>query len=144
MKEAAEFAAANSKAWTKGIGNVDVYAFRPEQATKPEGSLGKGSFVIQGQRIWFKDMPLKLSVGIKVDREKNIAKVNSGPVMAVRKNSDYFITIHPGHKDSLELSREIKTKLLLKCRPEDRYFIERLTVQDIQLHIPSGKGEIVE
>ena len=144
MKEAAEFSAANSKAWSKGIGNVDVYAFRPEQATKPEGSLPKGSFVIQGQRIWFKDMPLKQSVGIKIDREKNIAKINSGPVMAVRKNSDYFITIQPGHRDSFEISREIKTKFLLKCRPEDRYFIDRLQISDIQIHIPSGRGEIVE
>ncbi len=144
MKEAAEFAAANSKAWTKGIGNVDVYAFRPEQATKPEGSLGKGSFVIHGPRIWFKDMSLKISVGIKMDREKNLAKVISGPVMAVRKHADYFVSIHPGHKDSMELSREIKNKIILKCRPEDRYFIDRIQVSDIQVHIPSGRGEIVE
>ncbi len=144
MKEAAEFSAANSKAWSKNIGNVDVYAFRPEQATKPEGSLSKGSFVIQGQRIWFKDMELKLSIGIKVDKEKSIAKVISGPVMAVRKHSDYFVTIQPGYKDSFELSREIKNKILQKSRPEDSFFIEKIQISDIQNCIPSGRGEIVQ
>jgi len=144
MKEAAEFSASNSKAWTRGIGNVDVYAFRPEQATKPEGSLGKGSFVIGGQRIWFRDMPLKLSIGIKIEREKNIAKTISGPVMAVRKHSNYFVTVHPGANDSLGLAREIKNKIMLKSRPEDRYFIDRIPIGDIQIHIPSGRGDIVE
>lgn len=144
MKEAAEFAAACSKGWVRGIGNADVYAFRPEQATKPSGSLPKGSFVIQGQRIWFRDMPLKLSVGIQINREKTFAKVISGPVMAVRKHSNYFLTIQPGHKDSLELSREVKNKILLKSVPEDRYFIDKIPIGDIQIHIPSGKGEIVE
>ncbi len=144
MKEASEFSAACSKAWSRGIGNVDVYAFRPEQATKPEGSLPKGSFVIQGQRIWFRDMPLKLSVGIKIERDKSLVKVISGPVMAVRKNSNYFLTVQPGYKDSLELTREIKNKIFLKALPEDRYFIEKIPIGDIQIHIPSGKGEIVD
>lgn len=144
MKEAAEFSAANSKAWIRGIPNADVYAFRPEQATKPEGSLEKGSFVIQGQRIWFRDMALKLSIGIKIDREKNSVKVISGPVMSIRKHSSYFVTIEPGYKDSLGLSREIKNKILQKSRPEDRYFIDKIPIGDIQVHIPSGKGEIVE
>ncbi|HLD57132.1 MAG TPA: ribosome rescue protein RqcH [archaeon] len=144
MKEAAEFSAANSKAWSKGIGAIDVSAFRPEQATKPDGSLAKGSFVIQGQRIWFKDMELKLSIGIKVDKEKSIAKVISGPVMAVRKHSNYFVTIQPGYKDSFELSREIKNKILQKSKPEDRFFIEKIQNSDIQACIPSGRGEVVE
>lgn len=144
MKEASEFSAACSKAWTRGIGNADVYAFRPEQATKPSGSLDKGSFVIQGQRIWFRDIALKLSIGIKIERDKSLVKVISGPVMATRKNSNYFLTIQPGHKDSLELAREIKNKIFLKAFPEDRYFIEKIPIGDIQIHIPSGKGEIVE
>ncbi len=144
MKEAAEFSAASSKAWVRGIGNVDVYAFRPEQATKPDGSLGKGSFVIEGQRIWFRGMALRVSIGIKIEREKNMVKVISGPVMSVRKHSNYFVTVHPGSNDSLGLAREIKNKIMVKSRPEDRYFIDRIPVGDIQIHIPSGKGDIVE
>ncbi len=144
MKEAAEFSAANSKAWSKNMGAVDVSAFRPEQATKPEGSLGKGSFVIQGQRIWFKDMELKLSIGIKVDKEKGVAKVISGPVMAIRKHSNYFVTVQPGYKDSFELSRNVKNKILQKSKPEDRIFIEKIQNSDIQACIPAGRGEIVE
>ncbi len=144
LKEAAEFSAANSKAWTRGVGTVDVSAFRPEQATKPDGSLAKGSFVIQGSRIWFRSMELKISVGIKIDKERSTAKVISGPVMAVRKHANYFVTVEPGDKESTHLAKEIKNKILLKSKPEDRYFIEKIQLADIQSCIPSGKGEIVQ
>ncbi|MBI4163419.1 MAG: NFACT family protein [Candidatus Aenigmarchaeota archaeon] len=143
LKEAAEFSASNSKAWTRGVGTVDVSAFRPEQATKPDGSLPKGSFVIQGSRIWFRNMELKISVGIKIDKEKSIAKIICGPVMAVRKHANYFITIEPGDKELSHLAKEVKNKILLKSKPEDRYFIEKIQLSDIQNCIPSGRGEIV-
>ncbi len=142
-KEASEFAAANSKAWSKNIGTIDVYSFKPSQATKPV-SLPKGSFVIEGARKWYKDLEMKLSVGVQIDREKETAKVISGPVMSVRSHSTYFVTIKPGYKESLELSRDIKNKILLKSRPEDRYLIDNLPLEDFQKCIPSGKGDIEE
>ncbi len=143
IKEASEFSAANSKAWAKNIGSVDVFSFKPEQATKPV-HLPKGSFVIEGPRQWFKDLELKLSIGVKIDREKNTASVVSGPVMSARKYSTYFLTIKPGYKESLDLSRDIKNKLLLKSKPEDKFLIDKIPLEDIQRCIPSGKGDIEE
>ena len=143
IKEAAEFSAAHSKAWARNIGTADVYAFRPEQATKPS-SLPAGSFIIEGERVWFRDLELKVSIGIKINRELDIAKVISGPVMAVRKHSNYFVTIKPGFKESLELSREIKNKLILKAKPEDRFLIDQIPLEEFQKLIPAGKGDIVE
>ena len=147
MKEAAEFAAANSKAWSKGLGNVDVFCVKGSQVSKspPSGEhLQKGSFMIYGERIWYRDQELKLSIGIKIHREEEAAKVIAGPVMAVRKNSDYFVTIKPGFKKPLELARSIKNKILIKARPEDKFLIEKTPLEEIQNVIPAGMGEVFD
>lgn len=146
-KEAAEFAAANSKAWSRGLGTVDVYAVKPEQVSKtpPSGEyLPKGSFVIKGERIWYRNTELKLSIGVKIDREMEKVKVLAGPVMAIRINADYFVTIKPGFRKATELSRSIKNKILIKAKPEDKFIIEKLPLDEIEKFIPSGQGEIVE
>ncbi len=143
LKEAAEFAAANSKAWTRGLGNVDVYAVRPSQATKPE-SLPKGSFVITGERVWFRNIELKISIGVKVIKEEERAVVLSGPVMAVRKHSNYFVTIKPGFRPAIELARRIKNSVLVKARPDDKFYIEQIPLEEFEKSIPAGTADIVE
>lgn len=146
-KEAAEFSAANSKAWSRGMGNIDVFSVNPEQISKspPSGQyLPKGSFMINGERTWYRDMELKLSVGVNVEREERNAWIMAGPVMAVRKNCDYFVTIRPGFKKGMELAKTIKNKILVKARPEDKQFIEAIPIDEIQIVIPSGMGDVVE
>lgn len=146
-KEAAELAAAASRAWSRGLGNMDVFCARPEQVSKtpPSGEyLSRGSFMITGEREWFRDKELKLSIGIMIDRENREASVISGPVMPVRTHSGYFVTIRPGYKKSLELARDIKNNILIKASPEDKFLIDRVPLEDIQRLIPSGSGDIVE
>jgi len=146
-KEAAEFAASYSKAWASGLATVDVYAVKPDQVSKqpPSGEyLPKGAFMIYGQREWFRDVELKLSIGVRIDHENDEIEVLSGPVMPMRKHTSYFITIKPGDKPSLELAREIKNKILIKAAPEDKVGIEKLPLDDFQKFIPGGKGEVVE
>jgi len=146
-KEAAEFAAANSKAWSRGLGAIDIYSVRRSMVsnTAPSGqNLPKGSFMINGEREWFRNLELKLAVGMKIDQESREVSVVSGPVMPTRKNSDYFVTIKPGFKKSLELAAAIKNKILIKARPEHKYLIEKLPLDEIQVIIPSGMGDVVE
>ncbi len=146
-KEAAEFAAANSKAWARGMGNVDIFSVTPDQVSKtpPSGQyLPKGSFMIHGERVWYRDMELKLSVGVKIDREERVAKVMAGPVMSIRKNSDYFVTVRPGFKKSMELAKNIKSKILIKAKPEDKSLIEQIPLDEFQVIIPSGMGDVME
>jgi len=146
-REAAEFSAAKSKAWSRGFGTMDVYCVDPEQVSKtpPSGTyLPKGSFAITGQRQWFRETVVKLAVGVKIDREKELTKVVAGPVLSMRKNANYFITIKPGFKKSLELARSIKNKLLMRASIEDKHWIEEVPLEEIQKIIPSGMGEIVE
>jgi predicted ribosome quality control (RQC) complex YloA/Tae2 family protein len=146
-KEAAEFAAANSKAWSRGLGTVDIFSVPGERVSKtpPSGEyLPKGSFMVHGEREWFRNLELKLAVGVKVEREAGMARAVSGPVMAVRKSSEYFVTLKPGFKKSLELARAIKNKILVKARPDDRFLIEKLPLEDLQVMVPSGMADIVE
>jgi len=61
-EEAAQFAACFSKAWENGLSAVDVFAVGKEQISKSSqaGSLGTGSFLISGEREWFKNVKLEL------------------------------------------------------------------------------------
>ncbi len=142
LKEASEFSAAHSKAWGRGLGKVDVYAVAPSQLSKtpPSGEyLGKGSFAVAGQRRWFRDVELKLAIGVAAD-----GSVRAGPVMAVRSHAKYFVTVVPGQKPSAELAKLVKRKLLIKCRPEDTPLLEALSVDAIAHVIPGGSGELME
>ncbi len=146
-KEAAEFAAIYSKAWQRGLANVDVYAVKPDQVSKqpPTGEyLPKGSFMIYGQREWFREVELKISMGLKLDPETREAMVLAGPVMSIRKETDYFITLKPGNRNADELAREIKNKILIKASPDDKEWIESVPAGEISDHVPSGQGEVVE
>jgi predicted ribosome quality control (RQC) complex YloA/Tae2 family protein len=146
-KEAAEFAAANSKAWSKGLGAIDIFSVPVNRVTKtpPSGQhLAKGSFMVMGERVWYRSVELKLCVGVKMDRERDTVRVISGPLMAVKKNSEYFVTIKPGFKKAIELARTIRNRILIKARPEDKYLIEKVSLEDIQNVIPAGMGEVVE
>ncbi len=61
-EEAAQFSASFSKAWENAQTSVDVYSMRREQVTKStnKGSLSSGSFLLKGEREWYKNMELKL------------------------------------------------------------------------------------
>ena len=60
--EVANFAACYSSAWKQGLRNIDVYSMRREQVTKSsqKGSLGTGSFLLKGEREWYRNCPLEL------------------------------------------------------------------------------------
>ncbi len=62
MEQAAQLAASYSRAWKQGYPVVDVYSATPEQVSKySQGeSVGKGAFMIAGERKWFKNTELKL------------------------------------------------------------------------------------
>ena len=60
-RQVAQAAAAYSKAWSQGIGSVDVYYVSPEQVSKdaPSGEyLPKGAFMIYGRKKWERNTPL--------------------------------------------------------------------------------------
>ncbi|MEM3827407.1 MAG: NFACT RNA binding domain-containing protein [Candidatus Micrarchaeaceae archaeon] len=83
--ETAQFAASYSSAWKKGMNSVDVYAMERAQVSKStgKGSLGTGSFLLSGERKWYRNTPLGLiavndSGKFKVfpDREANFVSAS--------------------------------------------------------------------
>ena len=73
--EVAHFAACYSSAWKQGLRVIDVYSMRREQVTKStqKGSLGTGSFMLKGEREWYRNSPLELMLFVDKGGTLNLA-----------------------------------------------------------------------
>jgi len=106
INEAAQLAAAYSKAWKAGFGSVDVYWVLGSQVSKtpPSGEyLPKGAFMIRGNRNYIRGVPLRLAVGLLI--EENRILTFSGPPSAVSKYSQAYVIVTPS-----DLERTITAK----------------------------------
>jgi len=138
-KEAAEFAAANSKAWTRGLGSVHVFSVQRKNLSKtpPTGMhLDKGSFMVSGLRVWYRNIPLRMAVAATPE-----GKVLSGPESAVKKHG-YLVVIVPGDRKASDLSRDMKSELLRTAKQKDLDVLQRLSLEEMARHVPFGFGEI--
>ncbi len=98
-EDAARLAAVFSKAWQKGVGSVSVYSARPEQvktAAKAGEFLAKGSFAIEGERDWHKNVPLE--IGAYMDGEM--------PALSAAEGT----RIVPGKLKKSDLAKKMKLK----------------------------------
>ncbi len=73
--EVAQFAASYSSAWKEMLGSIDVYAMHREQVSKSteKGSIGTGSFLLSGEREWFRNVRLELIAWVGADGTLAIA-----------------------------------------------------------------------
>ena len=65
--EAATLALCWSRAWSSGGGHGTVFAVKPAQVSKTAQTgeyVGKGAFIVRGQRQWFRDLDVKIGIGI--------------------------------------------------------------------------------
>ncbi|MBI1971812.1 MAG: DUF814 domain-containing protein [Candidatus Aenigmarchaeota archaeon] len=146
LKEAVEYAAAHCVQWNDKLENTDVYCIKPGQLSKaiPSGEqLAKGYFFVNGDKKIFDKTGVKLSIGVKIDGQGNAVLI-SGPVMAVRKSSDYFLTLLPGSNASETFAEEIKRRLLLKALPEHKAGIEKIQNEEVFNHLPKGTVNVAE
>lgn len=139
-KEAAEFAAVNSKAWTRGLGTMSVFSVLRKNLSKnpPTGmNLPKGSFMVYGQKTWYRNVPLNIAVGANTE-----GKILAGPESALKKSCPYLVILIPGRRKASDLSRDIKSELLKQAKPRDLLSLQRLSLEEIARHVPFGFGEI--
>lgn len=144
LSEAAEFAAAFSRAWREGFGSVDVYWVKPEQLSKggPSGeSVGHGAFVVRGQRNWMRGVKLGLAVGILVDANDALQFVG-GPIGAVKAKTETYVKIVPGDLPGKELLKLVLKVLASKIPKELREKIAEASIEELREHIPFNKGDI--
>jgi len=105
-REAAQFAGSYSSAWKLGSATVDVYAVLPEQVSKRAESgehVGKGGFIIRGEREWFKSTSLGLLVGVRN------GVVRAAPLLRGPKGFSSFAEVLPGN-----VSKGDAAKMVLK------------------------------
>ncbi len=147
LKEAGEIAASYSSAWKHGLGSVDVYWVNPNQVSKTAESgefLPKGSFMIRGRKVYLRKIPLRIAVGIKIERGEQItAVVIAGGLESISKHARYFTTIVPGSLEQGAAAQEVKKRLIYKAQPDDKSLIENVELDEIRKNIPSGKSDVV-
>lgn len=111
-REAAQFAACYSRAWKQKYGAVDVYRVTGENISKHSHGeyVGKGAFMILGERKWFKNTELKLKVGL----EKGV--LVALPFCAGRKLEGETV-LAPGDTQKEQLAKQLAKKF--RCREEE-------------------------
>ncbi|MEM3555661.1 MAG: NFACT family protein [Candidatus Micrarchaeia archaeon] len=136
LMEAAQFAASYSNGWKEGMASVDVYAVSKEQVSKYSHGeyVPKGGFVITGDRKWFKNVELKLYVGVS---ESGLECV---PALCGKSRFLACAGIVPGEGEKSDLSRKLFELLLKKIEGERVNWKE----EDIARFLPPGGGKVVE
>ncbi|MEM3941588.1 MAG: ribosome rescue protein RqcH [Candidatus Bathyarchaeia archaeon] len=147
LREAAEFAAAYSRAWREGFAAVDVYWVSPEQLSKT-GHAGEyvphGAFVVQGKRNWVRNTPLRIAIGAMYDEENNEMTFIGGPVDAVKAKTKAYVIITPGDVDGKNLSAQILRKIAEKIPKEQREKLLKEPIEKITTLIPFNKGRLLD
>jgi len=126
--ETAIATASYSRAWKKGIGELEVYympASQVSKTTKAGEFMGKGAFMFYGSRKFMK-AKLEIAVGFS-DR------LIAGPVSAVAAHTKNYVVILPGSNKVSAVAKQIRTKLGVKA-----------TLDDIIRFLPPGDCELKE
>jgi predicted ribosome quality control (RQC) complex YloA/Tae2 family protein len=133
LEEAAQFAASYSSAWKEGMSAVSVYAAKKEQVSKHSHGeyVPKGGFVIKGDRKWFKNIELKMYIGVT---ESDIECI---PARCGKERFISYFELKPGGVGKGDLSKKLFQ--LLSEKLEDK----GITEEDIRRALPSGSGELV-
>ncbi len=145
MDEVARFAAAFSGAWKAGHHSADVYAVRPDQVSKtPESGeyVSRGSFIVRGEREYYRDIPLRASVGLA--KEPDMAVIG-GPPEVVRARSVVSLEIQPGTFEPNDIARKM-TRTLRERIPENERagWKAVLNTEAVAAFIPPGGSDIVD
>jgi predicted ribosome quality control (RQC) complex YloA/Tae2 family protein len=109
-QEVAQFAASYSSAWKQGLHTIDIYAMKREQVSKStgKGSLGTGSFLLSGERDWYRDVRLALIMYVKDGRLCTIPYLTFERIKATVKE---HAMIELGNDRKSEAAKKISKRL---------------------------------
>ncbi len=108
IKEAADATITFSRAFKLGIETTPTFTAKPEQLTKeakPGEYVPKGGFITKG-KLNYVDNKINLAIGITKENA-----VMSGPVEAVKKNCEKYITLKQGDEKASSIAKKINYKL---------------------------------
>ncbi len=144
LAETAQFAVSYSSVWKAGQFSGDCYWVRPEQVSKtPESGeyVGKGAFIVRGERNYFKDVPVRAAVGIRFDEAG--CYVIGGPVAAVKARAKYSLEIEPGELNQGDAAKKIYRHFLEHASQDDAKAIRQAASPDrVMVFMPPGETRI--
>ncbi|MGI0100564.1 MAG: NFACT RNA binding domain-containing protein [Candidatus Micrarchaeaceae archaeon] len=110
-EEVAEFAACHSRAWRDGLRTADVYAMKRQQVSKSssKGSLGTGSFLLSGERDWYRNVQLSLFMYVK-DGTLHVAPQST--FNKIKHGIEKYVRISQGNHKKSDAAKSIGVKLL--------------------------------
>jgi predicted ribosome quality control (RQC) complex YloA/Tae2 family protein len=145
IDEVARFAASYSGAWKSGHFSADVYFVRPEQVSKtPEAGeyVGRGSFIVRGERHYERNVPLGVAIGLSVHPD---LAVIGGPPGPVRERSRIWVELKPGQFEPNDAAKKVLRILRDRIPPE---YLKGLTAvlntEAVAAFVPAGGSDIVE
>ncbi len=100
----AQFAGSYSSAWEKMQKSVDVYAMRRDQVSKAtaKGGLGTGSFLLSGEREWFRNVQLGLAA-YAYEEKLYVVPISMMKTLDV----DKYVAISQGQKKKSDAAKYI-------------------------------------
>ncbi|WMW21303.1 ribosome rescue protein RqcH [Methanolobus mangrovi] len=141
LNEAAQFVISYSSVWKSGQFSGDCYWIKPEQVSKtPESGeyLKKGSFVIRGERNYFKDVQVGSAVALQL---KGNTRVIGGPLSAVSKHGEHVVEVVPGKFNQNDVAKKIYKIYVDKLK--DTNFVKQIASPDkIAMVLPPGESDI--
>ncbi len=138
LKEAAQFAVVFSRAWQSNAALANVYSVLPEQVSKqaPSGeSIGKGAFMVYGERKWFKHTQLSIAIGL--EKIEGSFRVISGPESAIKKHAIAFVALQQGNEKKSDAAKKILALLRKKVSEA------AIDLDEIMQMLPNGRMKVV-
>ena len=108
ISQAAQMAVCWSRAWGSGGAAATAFHVRPSQVSKQTESgesLGRGSFVVRGQRTWHRDLHLQIGMGIGVIN--GVPLPVCGTVETISEIFEKWIKIIPGREKKESIANKI-------------------------------------
>lgn len=142
LEDAALFASVYSKGWSMGYSSVDVYFVYPEQVSKTPQTgeyLEKGSFVIRGEKNFFKKVQMVLSLGVadlkKFYKDGDGKRVFVGRESSLQKHKLQIVaTVIPGKEKKGDIAKQICNKM--------QALEKTITLDEVLQALPPGTMEI--
>jgi NFACT protein RNA binding domain len=145
MDEVAQFAASYSGAWKSGHFSADVYAADPSQVSKtPESGeyVSRGSFIVRGEREYFRDVPLAVAIGVQLSPEMAVI---GGPPSAVSGRARLFVTLKPGTFEPNDTAKKVLRILRGQLGDEELKGLKSvLNTEQVAAFVPPGGSDIVD
>ncbi|TKR28284.1 ribosome rescue protein RqcH [Natronomonas salsuginis] len=142
-REAAQFAVSYSSVWKDGKFEGDVYEVGADQVSKtPESGeyIEKGSFVIRGDREYYRDVAVGVAVGITCEPD---TRVVGGPPSAIEPITETSIRLEPGQYAQNDIAKRLYRTF--RERFEDTSFVRKIASADrIQEFCPPGGSRMID